>query len=226
LDCGELGYKSIAAHGHTDALSFTLRAFGVDIFVDPGTYDYFSYPEWRNYFRSTRAHNTVVVDKIDQSVMLGPFMWGDRAKTRCIDWNPNPEGGRVVGEHDGYMRLKDPIKHRRTLDLDAGSRILTIRDEIIAKGSHEIGIYLHLSEECVIFKTQSNRYEIDVRGRKIVIEVDSKFSTEISAGGKKPIAGWMSKCYHKKVASTSIVGRGIYHGDTSFVCRVIMGSHE
>jgi len=225
FDCGDLGYKSIAAHGHADALSFTLRAFGKDIFVDPGTYDYFSFPKWRNYFRSTRAHNTVVVDDSGQSVMLGPFMWGDRAKGRSIGWNPTLGGGSVVGEHDGYVRLKDPVIHRRTLDLDAGSRILTIRDEIMAKGSHEIGIYFHLSEQCVLSERQSNRYKIDVKGRKVMIEVDINLSTDTLAGGESPITGWVSRCYHQKVPSTSIVGRGICHGNTLFVCRVIMGLH-
>ena len=37
FDCGELGFKSIAAHGHADALSLCVRAFGRDILVDPGT---------------------------------------------------------------------------------------------------------------------------------------------------------------------------------------------
>ena len=85
FDCGELGFGSIAAHGHADALSFTLRAFGQDVLVDPGTYDYFSYPEWRRYFRSTRAHNTVEVDGLDQSTMVGPFLWGQRAQARCLE---------------------------------------------------------------------------------------------------------------------------------------------
>ncbi len=225
FDCGDLGYKSIAAHGHADALSFTLRAFGEDIFIDPGTYDYFSYPDWRDYFRSTAAHNTVTVDGVDQSVMLGPFMWGDRAKGRCIDWKPTLGVGRVVGEHNGYTRLKAPVIHRRILDLDARSRILTIRDEIMAKGSHEIGIYFHLSEECLISNGQSNRFEIDVKGIKLTIEVDPNLSTETIAGSKNPIAGWVSRSYHKKVPSTSIVGRGICHGNTSFACRIMMGSN-
>ncbi len=225
FDCGDLGYKSIAAHGHADALSFTLRAFGKDIFVDPGTYDYFSYADWRNYFRSTKAHNTIAVDDSDQSVMLGPFMWGHRGKGRCIDWNQTLEGIKVVGEHDGYVRLKDPVMHRRTLDLDTGSRILTIRDEIMAKGSHEIGINFHLSEECVISNGRSNQYEIDVKGRKITLELDTELSVETLKGNVDPIGGWVSKGYHQKVPSTSIMGRGICHGNTSFVYRIIMGSH-
>ena len=53
FDCGELGFKSIAAHGHADVLSFTVRAFGEDLLVDPGTYDYFTFSGWRLYFRGT-----------------------------------------------------------------------------------------------------------------------------------------------------------------------------
>ena len=76
FDCAELGYGSIAAHGHADALSFTLRVGGRDVFVDPGTFDYFTYPEWRTYFRTTASHNTLEIDGRDQSAMLGPFLWG------------------------------------------------------------------------------------------------------------------------------------------------------
>src|SRR5919197_903120 len=39
-DAGPLGYRSIAAHGHADALSFTLSAGGREFFIDPGTYAY------------------------------------------------------------------------------------------------------------------------------------------------------------------------------------------
>jgi len=36
VDCAELGYKSIAAHGHADALSIVLSAFGVRSWLIPG----------------------------------------------------------------------------------------------------------------------------------------------------------------------------------------------
>jgi hypothetical protein len=39
-DAGPLGYLAIAAHGHADALSFTLSLGGEAILVDPGTYTY------------------------------------------------------------------------------------------------------------------------------------------------------------------------------------------
>ena len=80
VDAGPLGYLSIAAHGHADALSFVLNVGDREILVDPGTYAYHTDPAWRRYFRSTRAHNTVGVDEQDQSVQAGNFMWTDHAQ--------------------------------------------------------------------------------------------------------------------------------------------------
>ncbi len=57
-DAGPLGYREIAAHGHADALSFTLSVGGTEYFVDPGTFAYHTQEDWRRYFRGTGAHNT------------------------------------------------------------------------------------------------------------------------------------------------------------------------
>ncbi|WP_088278334.1 alginate lyase family protein [Ideonella sp. A 288] len=61
FDCGPLGEGN---HGHFDALSFELAAFGRALVVDPGRYTYSEAGEtnWRVHFRGTAAHNTVCVD--------------------------------------------------------------------------------------------------------------------------------------------------------------------
>ena len=46
-DAGPLGYREIAAHGHADALSFTLSVAGRELLVDPGTYAYHTQAAWR-----------------------------------------------------------------------------------------------------------------------------------------------------------------------------------
>ena len=47
VDCAELGYGPIAAHGHADCLSICMAVDELPVFVDSGTYDYFTHPEWR-----------------------------------------------------------------------------------------------------------------------------------------------------------------------------------
>jgi hypothetical protein len=56
-----------------DALSLEVRHDGVDIVADPGTYCYHGEPAWREWFRSTAAHNTVEMAGVSQAESGGPF---------------------------------------------------------------------------------------------------------------------------------------------------------
>ncbi len=218
VDCAELGMGSIAAHGHADALSFTLRVAGVDVFVDPGTYDYFTEPGWRQYFRSTRAHNTVEIDGLDQSEMKGLFLWGRRAKTRCTDWAPSANGGTIVGEHDGYMRLAGAVMHQRRIALEG--REITIEDNLDGRGLHDAAVCFNLSELCRIERSGHNRFEIDFGSGVVVLELDPGLHCEILIGSAHPIAGWVSRGYHRKVPAPTIIARCSWRDTTCLKSRI------
>ena len=78
IDHADLGFGSLAAHGHADALSFQMFIEGMPVFVDPGTYNYHVPKMMRDDFRATKNHNTVCVDGANQAEILGPFLWGKR----------------------------------------------------------------------------------------------------------------------------------------------------
>ncbi len=54
-----------AAHQHEDKLNIIIHAGGRTILTEGGNYSYDS-SDWRKYVLSTRAHNTVMVDGLDQ----------------------------------------------------------------------------------------------------------------------------------------------------------------
>jgi uncharacterized heparinase superfamily protein len=224
VDCGELGYQSIAAHGHADALSFTLRAFGLDVLVDPGTFDYFTYPEWRRYFRSTRAHNTATVDDADQSVMLGPFMWGQRAAARCLAWDPSQ---RVwSGAHDGYMRLPDPVRHERRIAINPDNRELAIVDRFEAREEHSYSLWFHAAPECTVQQTAAGEIDI-VTGRGAAhLKLDPALSVTLYHGSTQPIAGWVSRNYHVKSPATTIQASARATGLVAFTCTISLEARE
>lgn len=205
FDCGELGLSPLAAHGHADALNVTLRTHGRDVLVDPGTYDYFSYPHWRQYFRSTKAHNTVVIDGRDQSEPLGLFLWGQRATAKCLEWCPTEAGGKVVGEHDGYSTLPDPVIHRRTVNMDGQSGKIAIQDEIIAKGSHHVAAYFHFADTCCVVPVMDHLYAIDTGSCRVMFRIDPQLAVTAHYGSEDPIAGWISRGYHEKRPCTSLI---------------------
>ncbi len=88
FDHAELGFNTIAAHGHADALHITLMIDGEKIFIDPGTYCYHSDITWRNYFRKTKNHNTVTINQENQSENEKGLFCGGDAQIHCY-MNPS-----------------------------------------------------------------------------------------------------------------------------------------
>ena len=216
MDCAPLGYGAIAAHGHADALSVILRINGEDILVDPGTYDYFSYPRWRQYFRSTRAHNTVEIDGLDQSEMLGPFIWGRKADAGRTLWEPSADGGRITGEHGGYLHLEDPLMHRRGVVLDGKSKKIEIYDQLAASGKHTVIFHFHFGPACTLEQTKHNTWEIRYPGGRLEMTLAPCLSVEPFKGSVDPIAGWQSCGYHRKEPATTLRCQCETIGNASF----------
>jgi len=92
---------------------------GEDILIDPGTYIYTPDPVARNAFRSTRAHNTVMIDDTEQNRIpdASLFSLDSDAVPRMVSWSAEPDRGAVCAEHNGYARLERPVLHRRTVRL-------------------------------------------------------------------------------------------------------------
>ena len=133
MDVGPLGYLSIAAHGHADALQVTLSEGDAELVVDPGTGSYYGNPRLREAFRGTAVHATVTVDGADQAEQAGPFMW--RRHYRCTLHRADVAAGVVVAEHDGYLRLPDPVRHRRVLAVVDDGMFL-VCDELESADAH------------------------------------------------------------------------------------------
>src|SRR5437867_3690414 len=113
LDAGPLGCGTSDGHGHADLLSIQVAAFGTPYLVDAGTYCYTTDREWRDFFRSTAAHSTVVVDGVGQAIPAGSFRWDGRPRARVRHWRSTTAFDLVDAEHDAYQRLPDPVLHRR-----------------------------------------------------------------------------------------------------------------
>lgn len=67
MDGGPFGF----GHQHEDKLSVILTAFGRPLLVEGGTYTYDA-SDWRRYVLSSRAHNVVLVDGLEQNRRKSP----------------------------------------------------------------------------------------------------------------------------------------------------------
>ncbi|MCL4515910.1 MAG: heparinase II/III family protein [Firmicutes bacterium] len=150
FDCGPVITGLGRSHSHSDALSIVLSAYGRPLLVDPGRYTYFEDGEmsWRKEFKSTRSHNTVVVDGLEQSEYLGGSNWGKIARAGCVLWHGDRVLDAVMGWHDGYSRLEAPVGHMRAIFYMKEPRRLQywlIIDSLVGSGEHLLEQYWHFA---------------------------------------------------------------------------------
>src|SRR5262249_26230489 len=105
IDCGPHGAEIGYGHAHSDALSIEFASRGVTWLVDPGTFVYAADVKTRNEFRSTNAHNTVMVDGQPQSIVSSAFSWRSAAKCRLREFIEHSDAIFFQGSHNGYERL-------------------------------------------------------------------------------------------------------------------------
>ncbi|NCQ54674.1 hypothetical protein GW777_06815 [Candidatus Peregrinibacteria bacterium] len=221
FDCGPLGHGG-AGHGHADALSFQLCAHGFNYFVDPGTYSYNLDYEWRDYFRSTAEHNTITVDGLNQSEIKDRMSWKTFAHCKCNLWLTTDLFDIVDGEHDGYLRLDDPVKHRRIIFFNKKGN-WTIIDLLSGRETHTFDYHLHLHPDCTLSGDVS-KYHFGIHAPEnkrmdmTLLEVGPEKSiVEVFQGKEETGLGWYSKNYGSRVPTTTIRARKQTKGGTTFV---------
>jgi len=139
-------YGKGGSHVHNDILSFELSMFGNDFIVDPGTYVYTSDFKARNRFRSTRAHNTVMIDNQEQNpIFRDPFYIEQTGELTVNQWKIDDENIVLEAEHNCYERLRCSVIHNREFSFNKKERILYIEDKFKGKGDHELEWNFHLS---------------------------------------------------------------------------------
>ena len=220
-DGGPHGFLSIAAHAHADALSLEVRHDGVDILADPGTYCYHGEPEWRRYFRSTLAHNTVRVDGRDQSTSGGPFMWTTHARSTLLrDETIDDRDQAWAAVHNGYRNLAGGgVRHQRVVRLATEQRTLTISDTVANHGTHQVELLFHLGPE-VNARLDGNRAQLSwsvgstTRHATLSLPLDLTWSAH--RGESDPPLGWYSPVFGERVPSTTLVGSGSVHRCLTF----------
>jgi len=94
MDAGEIAPDYLPGHGHCDCLSFELSYQGHPVFVNSGTGQYQG--EHRPYFRSTAAHNTVLIDGEEQSECWGEHRVARRIHHISADYGKNWVRGKVI----------------------------------------------------------------------------------------------------------------------------------
>ena len=98
----------------------------------------------RRYVRSTRAHNTAMVDGCEQSEIWGAFRVARRARPDgAVVQKLGESKARFSGSHDGFGRLPGQPLHPRTIEYEA-TGVWTVVDTFSGRGEHRVESFVHL----------------------------------------------------------------------------------
>lgn len=220
VDAGPLGYLSLAAHGHADALAFTLSLGGNEFLVDPGTFAYHTQKVWRDYFRGTSAHNTLRVDGADQSLLGGNFMWTHHANAHCELSTSSDATDRFVGSHDGYARLADPAIHRRAIAWEKSNGVIVVEDTLACAQAHTVEQFWHFAEDVAV-QLDGHTVQATKAGWSLTLELDPSWSEVASVRGREaPPLGWISRRFDVKVPTATVVCSGATQGHTLWTTKL------
>ncbi len=213
FDHGPLGYLSIAAHGHADALSLWLALDGQPVLVDPGTYRYQGGGAWRTWFRSTQAHNTLTLADTGQSLAAGAFNWSHKAVARLETATQE----RIIGSHDGYQR-RFGVLHQRAIGLVEQG--LAIEDRLLGANSpFPSQLSFQLAAD-LRGQVTHNVVAISRAGQPVCRLVLPTHAIRILRGGEPAGGGWVSSRFGHKEPADRIVWSGEVGstGVTTTVC--------
>jgi hypothetical protein len=142
VDCGAIGPDELIGHGHGDILTFEWSVGGRRIVVDQGTFQYTASPE-REQSRSTKSHNTVVIDDAEQCDFYGAHRCGRRARPIVLGYEGAEDRLVLEGTHDGFDRLPGRPRHVRRFEAIPGSLGITDRIESVTSHAGKAGLLLH-----------------------------------------------------------------------------------
>jgi hypothetical protein len=205
--CNPVGTAETGNHKHNDLLSYEFYADGHAFIVDPGTYIYTAAPEWRNCFRSTSYHNTVVIDQQEQNrFWLGKiFRLVPDAKPIVHQWESTSEADRLDVEHTGYQRFTCPVSHRRMFYFDKRTNRVSITDTLQGTGAHTADWYWHFDYGVTVQVVEEYVFMARVGETMLYIRVLAQHPLVAEMQD-----GWVSRQYGIKLPAKILQLRGIF----------------
>ena len=223
FDAGKPCPDYLPAHAHADMLSYELMVGGQRLVVDSGVYKYTAGP-WRDFFRSTRAHNTVEVADLDQSEVWGSFRVARRARPGAVIWESKEGYALVQGEHDGYARLATPVIHGRTILWEKKGFWLVV-DELIGEGMTRCANRVHFHPLLTLMPLGDSTWQVEGGIIPVWVSAFGEEKHTLVRGQIEPVReGWYSERFGELMPNMVLVlDRG---DDLPFCCGYVISKHQ
>ena len=179
-------------HQHEDMLSFDLFAHGQPFIVDPGIASY--YPNaWTTYYRTTEAHNAVLVDGRGQKRRTQTIPeWVASARDKTV-WRSDERSDVAVATYDArWDGLDADIRHRRAVMFVKPGYFLLF-DELLGEGTHTYEALFHFMPYRVLIDPDTRAVRTGrMSPPNLEILPLVKMTPRLVCGQNDPVQGWLA----------------------------------
>ncbi|HVO80424.1 MAG TPA: oligosaccharide flippase family protein [Terriglobales bacterium] len=197
FDFGRVSRCPAGNHAHCDALSLELFAGGRALVIDPGVYLPWNDGErWARHFRSTAAHNTLVVDGREQSELCAYADVRQEAQTQLLGYSVSGDAASVSAECRPYWAADEHISHRREVCCHTGGTV-RIRDQVVGSGAHHLEWSFHFApgidvREMAPGKLAARMADTKTEVFRMEVSGDPP-SLRLARGETDPLRGWVAR---------------------------------
>jgi hypothetical protein len=188
MDGGPFGF----GHQHEDKLGVTMTALGKSLLVEGGVYTYDA-SEWRRYVLSSRAHNVVLVDGLEQNRRKGPSEAFVVQKPLPHVWETRESFDHAAAVYDEGWGPKAEHRVRQTRHVFyVKPSLFVIADELEPKDDqpHTYEALFHLDAEDV--KVDGLQVVTQSKGSSLALLASGADSVSIVKGQREPdVQGWL-----------------------------------
>lgn len=205
-DAGPVCPDDLPAHAHSDLFGFEVSVDSTRLVVDSGVSEYAA-GAWRDYYRSTRAHSTVVVDGTEQSDCWGSFRVARRARVVNGRFEATASARGFAADHTGFILLPSPVTHRRRFLLVA-ERFWIIIDDLLGGGVHQWQSFLHLHPEVELRSEDGARLVARRGAAALGIAWFGIETPRCVKGEREPLQGWYAPAFGRVLPSPTLIAAG------------------
>jgi uncharacterized heparinase superfamily protein len=216
-DVGAVCPDDLPAHGHADMLSFEASVAGRRMLVNSGVGTYAA-GAYRDYYRSTRAHNTVQLDSAEQSDCWGSFRVGRRAQPVSVLYDDGGGLTALSAEHTGYDARG--VRHRRSFICHPAG-FWVIADTLRGSGEHSWASHYHLHPEVEV--TDLGDHAVRLQRATSVLDLFwyGPVSLRRLRGEAQPLQGWYAERFGTPVPADVLVFEGTASVPIGFGCVLV-----
>ncbi|RKG72258.1 hypothetical protein D7V88_38425 [Corallococcus terminator] len=179
-------------HSHLDALNVVLYSAGRTLLTDAGMFTEEPGKE-EDYFRSTRAHNTVTVDGLDQH-----------------EGNASPslsaQGGQWLYQ-SGFHSLYEGVRHWRAV-MVLEKDVVLVLDRLISEGPHHFEQRWQFQPDLTVSTRGASASVTDATGKRVLQVTQAQpegLSVSTVRGATGPYDGWHSEDYEVRKEATVLI---------------------